>query len=72
MQIKRVMKLYNNKDVPKRGDTNYNPSYKLDLIYNHIVHNINSITKWANLEKSGDNNTLIHGYMVALVKNEVA
>ena len=49
LQIKRVMRLYNNKDVPKRGDTNYNPSYKLDLIYNHIVHNINSITKWATL-----------------------
>ena len=48
------MKLYNNKDAPKRGDTNYNPDYKFGFIYMYIVHNINAITQWVDLDQSGD------------------
>ena len=49
LHIKRVMKFYNNKDVPKRGDTIYNPAYKLDFIYYTIVHNVNSyVDSWSN------------------------
>ena len=55
------MKLYNNKDAPKRGDTNYNPDYKFGFIYMYIVHNINAITQWVDLDQSGDNNTCVHG-----------
>ena len=61
MQIKRVMKLYNNKDAPKRSDTNYNPYYKFSFIYMDIVHNINAITQWVDLDQSSDNTTCIHG-----------
>ena len=61
MQIKRVMKLYNNKDAPKRSDTNYNPYYKFSFIYMDIVHNINAITQWVDLDQSGDNTTCVHG-----------
>ena len=48
-QIKCVMKLCNNKDAPKNGDTNYKPDYKFDFIYKSIIHNVNAITKWADL-----------------------
>ena len=43
MQIKRVMKLYNNKDAPKHGDTNYDPDYRFEFVYKAIVHNVNAI-----------------------------
>ena len=45
----------------KRGDTNYEPAYKFDLIYKAIVHNVNVITKWADLDQSGDETTWGHG-----------
>ena len=61
LQIKRVMKLCNNKDAPKRGDTNYDPAYKFDFIYKAIVHNLNSITKWAELDQSGNETKWGHG-----------
>ena len=61
MQIKRVMKFWNNKDAPKCGDTNYYPAYKFDFIYKAIVHNVNAIKKRADLEQSGDETTWRHG-----------
>ena len=45
LQIKRVIKLCNNKDAPKCSDTKYYPAYKFDFIYKAIVHNVNAITK---------------------------
>ena len=59
-QIKCVMKLCNNKDAPKNGDTNYKPDYKFGLIYKAIVYNITDITKWADIEQSGDETTWGH------------
>ena len=61
LQIKRVMKLCNNKDAPKRSDTNYVPAYKFDFIYKDIVHKVNSIKKWYELDQSGDETTWGHG-----------
>ena len=55
------MKLCNNKDAPKCGDTNYKPDYKFGLIYKAIVYNITDITKWADIEQSGDETTWGHG-----------
>ena len=55
------MKLWNNKDAPKRGDTNYDPDYKFDFIYKAIFHNVNAITKWADLEQLCDDTTWGHG-----------
>ena len=60
MQIKHVIKLCNNKDAPKRGDTKYDPDYKFDLIYKAIAHNLNATTKWSDLGKSADNTTWVH------------
>ena len=54
LQIKCVMKLCNNKDAPKRGDTNYEPAYKFYFIYKAIVQNVNAITKWSDLDQSGE------------------
>ena len=59
--MKRVMKLCNNKDATKRGDTNYDPAYNFYFFYNDIVHNVNAITKWDDLEQSGDETTWLHG-----------
>ena len=58
------MKLCNNKDALKRRDTSFDPAYKFDLIYKAIVHNVNAITKWSNLEQSGDKTTWGHGVFV--------
>ena len=66
LQIKRVIELCNNKDAPKRSDTNYNQAYKFDFIYKANIHNINTRTKWADLEQSGDETTW------GGVKNEIA
>ena len=51
LQIKHVMKFCNNKDAPKRGDTNYDPYYKFDLFYKAIIHNVNAIRKWSDLDQ---------------------
>ena len=69
MQTKRVIKLCNNKDVPKRGDTNYDPDYKFDLIYKAIVNNVNATKNgitWRNQA------TRLHGDIVDLVEKKVA
>ena len=60
LQIKLVVKLCNNKDSPKHGDTNYDPYYKFDFIYKDIFHNANAITKLADMEQSGDETTWGH------------
>ena len=55
------MKLCNNKDVPKSGDTNYDPAYRFYFIYKAIINDINAIKKWDELDQSGDNTTWEHG-----------
>ena len=55
------MKLCNNKDAPNCGDTNYDPDYKFGFIYKSIFHNLNVITKWGDLDQSGDKTTWAHG-----------
>ena len=57
LQIKRIIMLCNNKDAPKRGDTNYDPDYNLYFAYKAIVHTFNDITKWDDLEQSGGETT---------------
>ena len=32
LQIKRTVKLNNNANLPKRGETGYDPAYKFDLL----------------------------------------
>ena len=61
LQIKRVINFFNNKDARKIGDTNYDPDYKFDFIYKAIVHNVNAITKWANLDQLGEETTWGNG-----------
>ena len=60
LHIKSFVKLCNNKDAPKRSDKKYGPAYKFDLIYKAIAHNVNVITKWADLDQSGDKTTWGH------------
>ena len=54
LQIKRVIKLCNNSTAKKRGEEGYDPAYKFDYIWATIVHNINAITKEAELDLCGD------------------
>ena len=49
LQIKRVLKLNDNRDSPGRADEGYDPAYKFDLIYSTMVNKINTITKYADL-----------------------
>ena len=57
LEIKRVYKLCDNDMAPKRGDPNYNPAYKYDLVYNVICHNVNVLTKNASLDQCMDEST---------------
>ena len=63
LQIKRVYKLCNNADVPKRGEPGYDPAYKYDMLWKTIVHNVNALTAVAALDLTGDETTFGHeGY----------
>ena len=41
LQIKIIKKLCNKDSAIKRGEINYNPTYKYDYIYKCIIHNVN-------------------------------
>ena len=56
-QIKRVIKLNNNYESPKRGQEGYDPAYKFNKIYDVIVNNTNGVTKTADLDLCGDEST---------------
>jgi hypothetical protein len=61
LQIKRVIKLCNHLVAPKKGECGYNPAYKYDLIYKVLFHNINAVSKYAELDQTGDETTWGHG-----------
>ena len=45
LQIKRVKKLCNNDTCPKRGEFDYDPTFKYDYVYKCIFHNVNAKRK---------------------------
>ena len=51
------MKLNNNSTEPKRGTANYDPCCKYDMIFKVLVHNMNYVTKYADLDPSMDEST---------------
>ena len=53
-QIKCILKLNNNDTSKKKGEKGYNPSYKYDLIYDVIVSNVRAMTKFGELDLTGD------------------
>ncbi len=57
LQIKRIKKLCNNDSVPKRGDYNFDPTYKYDYIFKCIINNVNYVTKYAELDATIDKTT---------------
>jgi hypothetical protein len=61
LQIKRCIKLCNNETAPKRGEPDYDPAYKYDMLYNVLIENLNAITEEAELDLSGDETTWGHG-----------
>lgn len=61
LQIKRIKKLCNNQEVPKKGQDGYDPSFKFDLIWKVLFHNINAISKYADLDYTGDETTWATG-----------
>src|SRR5210317_1896359 len=56
-QIKRILKLNNNYESPRRGEEGYDPAYKFTKIYDVCVHNTNAVTKTADLDLCGDEST---------------
>jgi len=54
LQIKRIKKLCNNDTAPKRGQPNYDPTYKYDYIFKVLVHNVNFLTKKAEIDATID------------------
>jgi len=59
-QLKSALKLCHNGSSPKRGNNNYDPAYKYDLIYKCIVHNFNEVTKYADKNQVIDESTCRH------------
>ena len=61
--LKRIFKLNDNSISKPRGDPEYDPCSKFDLIYKTIVHNTIVVTKRAPADLSGDETTWPHmGY----------
>ena len=60
-QLKRIYKLNNNDSSKKRGEPGYDPSYKYDLIYNVMTANVRAITKFGELDLTGDETTWAFG-----------
>ena len=48
--MKRIKQLCNNDSVAKRGDQNYDPTYKYDYLFKCIIHNVNYLTEYAELD----------------------
>ena len=62
LQLKRTYKLCDNdKAIKDRKSPHYNPAYKYDYIFKVLIHNLNSITKYADLDKCSDETTAGHG-----------
>jgi hypothetical protein len=57
LQMKRVVKLCNNLIATKRGEAGYNPAYKYAMIYKVLVNNGNAISKYADLDQTGNETT---------------
>jgi hypothetical protein len=45
LEVKRCYKLCDNDQAPKRGEADYDPSFKFDYIYKCLIHNINEFTE---------------------------
>jgi hypothetical protein len=60
LEIKRVYKLCNNLTAPKKGEPNYEPSYKYDMIFKTAIHNVNVITQCCGLDMCGDETSFPH------------
>lgn len=50
LQVKRVYKLNDNSKQKRRGDVDFDPAQKFDEIYRVICHNVNALTKEADLD----------------------
>ena len=62
-QLKRIMKLNDNRVEKKRDEEGYNPCAKYDLIYSVIVSNVRALTKYGDLDLTGDETSWAHqGY----------
>ena len=57
LQLKRIYKLCDNDQAPKKGQDNYNPAYKYDYLFCCIVENMNAITRRADLDLCQDETT---------------
>ena len=63
LQIKRAIKINDNSTAIKKGEEGYDPAYKYDFIWRVLFHNINAMTKNADLDQCGDETSWGHaGY----------
>jgi len=60
-EIKRTIKLCDNRLAIKKGQPNYEPAYKYDLIFDVLVRNMNAITLYACSDQCVDESTFGHG-----------
>ena len=55
--IKRYFKLNNNLQDKRKGEIGYDPCTKYDLVYKALIHNMNYVTKTADLDGTIDEST---------------
>ena len=60
-QLKKILKLNNNDKSKKRGEEGYNPCYDYDMIFDTIVSNVIAITKFGELDLTGDETSWTFG-----------
>jgi hypothetical protein len=60
LQIKRCIKLNDNRSSPLKGEEGYNPADKFDLLYDVCISNLNELTKKAELDVCADETTWAH------------
>ncbi|KAG7337868.1 hypothetical protein IV203_017745 [Nitzschia inconspicua] len=60
LQLKRTLKLNDNKTAKKKGEKGYEPAYKYDFIFDVVCHNVRAITETASLDLCGDESSWAH------------
>ncbi|KAG7349515.1 hypothetical protein IV203_012112 [Nitzschia inconspicua] len=60
LQLKRTLKLNDNKTAKKKGEEGYKPAYKYGFIFDVVCHNVLVITETASLDLCGDESSWAH------------
>jgi hypothetical protein len=61
LQLKHVYKQCDNDRAPKKGEEDYDPTYKYDYIYKYMIQHLNDIIEEGDFDLTGDKTSWVHG-----------